>query len=360
MQGIALGAQAGLSLVETPEASVSGHGSREMTNSLSFGVFYDFRNPLQFRQNWTERYRQLLEQIDWVDGSSSFESVSVSEHHFVDDGYTPSVLALAAVMAARTSRVGIATNILQLPLHHPLRVAEDALTVDVLSGGRFRLGVANGYREQEFAGFGTTPRHRKARMEEALTILRGAFSNEPFSFDGNHWSFPELTVSPPPTDGGPEIWMGGTAPAALDRAARLGDGFFASTNEEVVGYLEACERNGVPPDRRRTCRTAWAMVDEDPERALSELGEHMLYQVNQYIDYGFLKMPPFDDPHVLVEMGFYTFVDAAGAIDFFREAADAGVQEIHLFGVLPGEAIESGTRRLQYVADKVIPTFSGS
>jgi alkanesulfonate monooxygenase SsuD/methylene tetrahydromethanopterin reductase-like flavin-dependent oxidoreductase (luciferase family) len=331
-----------------------------MPTTLSFGVFYDFRNPAQFRQDWTERYHQTLEQIDWVEHTPAFGSVSLSEHHFVDDGYLPSVLAMACVVAARTQRLGIATNILQLPLHHPLRVAEDALVADVLSGGRLRLGVANGYREQEFAGFGTSTRDRRTRMEEAIAILRGAFGNEPFAFDGTHWSFPELTVSPPPTGpGGPQIWMGGTAAAALDRAARLGDGFLASTNDEVVGYLEACERNGVPADQRRTCRTAWAVVDEDPERALRDLGPYMLHQVNEYIEYGFLEVPRFEDPQVLVDQGFYTFVDAPGAIAYFGEAADAGVQEIHLFGVLPGEPVESGTRRLAYVAERVAPAFAG-
>jgi alkanesulfonate monooxygenase SsuD/methylene tetrahydromethanopterin reductase-like flavin-dependent oxidoreductase (luciferase family) len=332
-----------------------------MPTTLSFGAFYDFRNPAQFRQDWTERYRQTLEQIDWVEQNAAFAGVSLSEHHFVDDAYLPSVLAMACAVAARTERLGVATNILQLPLHHPLRVAEDSLVADVLSGGRFRLGVANGYREQEFAGFGTSTRDRRTRMEEAIAVLRGAFSGEPFSFDGEHWSFPELKVSPPPVKaGGPQIWMGGTAPAALDRAARLGDGFMASTNEEVVGYLEACERNGVPVDRRRTMRTAWAVVDPDPERALHDLGPYMLHQVNEYIEYGFLKVPRFEDPQVLVDQGFYTFVDAAGAIAYFGEAAEAGVQEIHLFGVVPGEPVESGTRRLAYVAEEVVPAFAGA
>jgi alkanesulfonate monooxygenase SsuD/methylene tetrahydromethanopterin reductase-like flavin-dependent oxidoreductase (luciferase family) len=331
-----------------------------MPPTLSFGVFYDFRNPAQFRQDWTERYQQTLAQIDWVEQTAAFASVSLSEHHFVDDAYLPSVLAMACAVAARTERLGIATNILQLPLHHPLRVAEDSLVADVLSGGRFRLGVANGYREQEFAGFGTTTRDRKARMEEAVAILRGAFSGEPFSFEGAHWSFPELKVSPPPVKpGGPQIWMGGTHVAALDRAARLGDGFMASTNDEVVGYLEACERNGVPADRRRTMRTAWAVVDPDPERALRDLGPYMLHQVNEYIEYGFLKVPRFEDPQVLVDQGFYTFVDAAGAIAYFGEAAAEGVQEIHLFGVVPGEPVESGTRRLAYVAEHVAPALTG-
>jgi len=332
-----------------------------MSGPMTFGVFYDFRNPAAWRQPWEERYAQIFEQIDWVEANPAFDAVSVSEHHFVDDGYTPSVLALSAAIAARTRRVGIATNILQLPLHHPLRVAEDALTVDALSGGRFRLGVANGYREQEFLGFGTTPRHRKSRMEEAMAILRKAFSGEPFAFDGQHWAFPELKVSPGPVrPGGPPIWMGGTVPAALERAARLGNGFMASTNEEVVGYLAACEDHGVPEIERRTCRTAWAVIDPDPERALARLGDCMLHQVNQYVEYGFLKIEPYTDAAKLVEDGFYTFLDADGAVGFLREAQEAGVQEVHFFGALPGEPIEEATKRLDYIAREVAPAMQGA
>ena len=325
---------------------------------VKFGVFYDFRNPAQFRQDWTERYRQIFDQIDWVENDSNFDGVSVSEHHFVDDGYTPSVLALATAIAAKTERVTIATNIIQLPLHNPLRIAEDSLTVDALSGGRFRLGVANGYRDLEFAGFETTTRHRAERMEEAIEIIRAAFAGEPFAHDGKHWSFPELKVTPLPVrPGGPPIWMGGTATKALERAARIGDGFMASVNDEVVGYLEACERQGTPADRRGTLRTAWAIIDPDPERALHDLGPYMLHQVNGYVDFGFLKVPYFEDAQTLVDQGFYTLTDAPGAVAYFEQAAAAGVEEIHLFAQIPGEPVESGTERLKYVSEKVISAF---
>lgn len=322
-----------------------------------YGVFYDFRNPPPWQQSWTERYRRLLEQIDWVESTPAFSEVSVSEHHFVDDGYTPSVLALAAAIAARTTRVGLSTNILQLPLHHPLRIAEDSLTVDALSGGRFRLGVAVGYRELEFAGLGTTTRHRGARMEESLAIIRQAFAGEPFAFEGTHWSFPELLVTPTPVRaGGPPIWLGGTAPVTLERAARLGDGFMASTDEEVIGYRQARAAAGADPAAPDVAsRTIWMVVDEDPERALRELGPYMLWQVNKYIDFGFLKTEPYTDAAQLVADGFYSFVDAEGAVDVLRASGDAGVDEVHFFAVLPGEPVESGTRRLDYIAREVIP-----
>lgn len=331
-----------------------------MTFPHRFGVFYDFRNPVQWQQPWQERYAQLFEQIDWVEQTPAFQEVSVSEHHFVDDGYTPSVLALAAAIAARTERVGISTNILQLPLHHPLRIAEDSLTVDALSNGRFRLGVAVGYRDLEFTGLGTSTSRRGSRMDEALDILRLAFAGEPFSYEGKNWSIPELQVTPGPVrPGGPPIWIGGTATVALERAARKGDGFMASTDDEVVGYRAARERLGLDPAAPGVAsRTFWMLVDEDPERALAELGPYMLYQVNKYIDFGFLKIEPYTDPAALVRDGFYVFADADGAIDVLRAAGEAGVDEAHFFSVLPGEPVESGSRRLEYIANKVLPRLT--
>ena len=100
-----------------------------------------------------------------------------------------------------------------LPVHHPLRLAEEALTVDALSDGRLRLGVGLGYREPEFAPFGTSMRERRHRFEAALDVLRRAFDGEPVAPDG------DVRVSPRPVrDGGPELWIG-----ALSSPARMCD-----------------------------------------------------------------------------------------------------------------------------------------
>jgi alkanesulfonate monooxygenase SsuD/methylene tetrahydromethanopterin reductase-like flavin-dependent oxidoreductase (luciferase family) len=323
----------------------------------TFGVFYDFRNPEPWREPWDVRYRKLLEQVDWVESQSAFGAVSVSEHHFTDDGYTPSVLPLCAAIAARTSRLQIATNIIQLPLHHPLRIAEDALSVDALSGGRLRLGVAVGYREEEFAAFGTTTRDRASRMDESLAILRTAFAGEPVSHDSRHWRFPEVTVTPGPIrTGGPQIWVGGGSAVAMRRAARFADGFMAAAvNRQVAqAFHETCAAVAPDQPRKPVMGTAWLLVAEDPDKELARLGDHMLYHVNQYIEYGFLKAPPYTDARRLIEDGFYTFTDADGAREILRDAGDGGVGEVHFFGVLPGEDVESATARLEYLASKVL------
>jgi len=142
---------------------------------MRFGLLYDFRNPTQWRLPFQELYARTIEQIVYAD-QLGYDSIWISEHHFVEDGYCPSVLAMAAHVAAKTSRVRIGTSVLLLPFHDPLRVAEDANTVDILSGGRLDLGVGLGYRAEEFAAFGVPRRQRPSRFEENLAILRHALS----------------------------------------------------------------------------------------------------------------------------------------------------------------------------------------
>jgi len=123
-----------------------------------------------------------VDQIVWAE-SLGYGSVWLSEHHFVEDGYTPSPLVLAAAVAVRTDRVRIGTSLVVLPLHDPVRVAEDAATVSILSGGRFELGVAQGYRLEEFEAFGRRPNHRPSLLEEGIEILRRSWSGDPLRFE---------------------------------------------------------------------------------------------------------------------------------------------------------------------------------
>ncbi len=102
-----------------------------------------------------------------------FDSVWMEEHHSVTDHYWPSPLQVLAGFATRTSRIRLGTDILVAPFYHPVRLAEDVALLDIMSGGRFTLGIAIGYKPDEFALYGAEPARRGARFEEQLAILRG-------------------------------------------------------------------------------------------------------------------------------------------------------------------------------------------
>src|SRR5688572_9787631 len=112
-------------------------------DQVTFGLAYDFRNPEQWKMPYETLYREALEQISWAE-VLGFRSVWLTEHHFCDDGYTPSPLVVPAGTGARTQHMRIGTNLIVLPPHDPMRNAEDAATVTNLTGGRFLPGVGAG------------------------------------------------------------------------------------------------------------------------------------------------------------------------------------------------------------------------
>lgn len=188
---------------------------------VGYGLITCQRPPDDPRSD-AELYDQVVERCT-VAEEAGFDSVWVSEHHFLDDGYMPSLLVVAAAIARETTRVEIGTGVLLAPLHDPLRVAEDAATVDLLSGGRLILGLGAGWREEEFDVFGVDLGERAARMRETVRVLRGAWGPGTFSYRGH-----EVAVTPKPPRPIP-IWLGGFAPAAVRRAGRIADGFLGSS-----------------------------------------------------------------------------------------------------------------------------------
>ena len=188
----------------------------------TFGISHDLRRPTSDPTPLTDYYAQCLTEISEAD-RLGFDTVWLSEHHFTDDGMLPSSLVAAAAIAPRTERIGIGTNILVLPLHHPLRVAEDAAVVDLLSGGRLTLAVGQSYAAAEFAGLGVDRRERASRLEEGIAVLRQAWDEPAVHHAGRHWRFDGVPVRPQPQRRIP-LLVGAVAERAVERAVRLGDG----------------------------------------------------------------------------------------------------------------------------------------
>lgn len=183
------------------------------------------QRPTGDSRSAAEVYRDLL-----VVGEEAerlgFDSIWLTEHHFVDDGYMPSLLPVAAALAARTSRITIGTGVLLAPFYDPLRLAEDAATVDLISGGRLILGLGTGWRGEEYAGFGVDPRSVGERLEETVHLLRDAWAGSTVRRSADAAA---VSVTPrPDRPSGPPIWIGARRPGGIRRTARIADGLLAA------------------------------------------------------------------------------------------------------------------------------------
>ena len=237
-----------------------------MKFSLSLPLLKDFSSPDPFRETFD---------LARIAEESGFDTVTIGHHHFMPGNLSDPLTFLAAV-AARTSTVRVGTGIFQLPIHNPVRVAEQVATIDQISGGRVTLGVGMGWWPLEYDVHDSNFKERGARMEEALTILRLVWQNENTSFEGRFHSFPELTVHPRPLQSpSPPLWVAGVAPAAVDRAARLGDEWICGPVQSLAAalrcldiYRPACAALNKPADWILR-RYAW--VGESDEQVRTEV-----------------------------------------------------------------------------------------
>ncbi len=129
---------------------------------------------------------------------AGFDSFFLTEHHQEPAGYFPSPLPLAAAIAARTSTIRLGTGIAILPLYHPTRMAEDGAVIDIISKGRLILGVGMGYQEGDFTAYGLTVRDRVSLFEEAIEIIRRAWTEEKVYFVGKRHTLTNVMVTPKP------------------------------------------------------------------------------------------------------------------------------------------------------------------
>ena len=184
---------------------------------------------------------------DWVQGVEAlgFDWLAMTDHvlytyplperptagRYMGGTFQHETLTTLAYLAACTSRVVLQSAVLVLPQREPVLVAKQAAEIDLLSEGRFRLGVGLGWQEAEFAALGARFGQRPSRFEEAIGILRACWSEEPVNFAGRYTTLEGMSMVPKPaTPGGPRIMVGGSSTAAVERAARIADGWIGLSN----------------------------------------------------------------------------------------------------------------------------------
>jgi alkanesulfonate monooxygenase SsuD/methylene tetrahydromethanopterin reductase-like flavin-dependent oxidoreductase (luciferase family) len=225
-------------------------------------------------------YEEMLDQAELIE-AAGLDSMWVSEHHFAEDGYMPSVLPIVAALLARTARITVATDRLAASLHNPIRLAEDAIALDLLSGGRFVLGLSLCYRDEEFAGFGVDPATDAQRLEALVPVLRAAFEGSDADIEGR-----DVAITPGPfSDGGPKLMIAADGDDGASRAARLADMLMVDPTEP----WEVLDRAVAAFDRARgdaagdlVLFTYGALSERGPAAAWSKVADGFRYMRHNY------------------------------------------------------------------------------
>ena len=265
---------------------------------MKFGLYSSIANPPR-GEHLDRSIDEVIAEAQLAE-SVGFDSCFFGEHHQDKDGFLPSPLIVATAVAARTKTLRVGTSVILLPLHHPVHLAEDVITLDLVSKGRVVLGVGIGYKAADFKAFSVPMEERLARFEESVEILRLCWAGEPFSFRGKHFALDEVRITPRPYQkAGPPLWIGASVPAAARRAGRIADGFVGtpSTGLENATSLATIYKDAAREANRPAqviqMRDAW--VAKNRAEADAVYGPHVMTAYKYYFDNRlaeFRSLPP--------------------------------------------------------------------
>jgi probable F420-dependent oxidoreductase len=222
-------------------------------------------------------YREALEEVTRAE-ELGFHSVWMEEHHSVTNHYWPSPIPVLAGFATRTSRLVLGTDIIVAAFHHPVRLAEDVAMLDVISNGRFVLGIAIGYKPDEFSLYGVALEKRGARFEEQLAIMKALWTGDRVDFRGAYYTMQGRLEPRPVQQPHPPLWVGGWGDITLRRAATLADNWIPGPTADLQRLL-AGKRQFL--ERRRAAGlpdpTEWPLTRDviiaDTDKQARELAE---------------------------------------------------------------------------------------
>jgi alkanesulfonate monooxygenase SsuD/methylene tetrahydromethanopterin reductase-like flavin-dependent oxidoreductase (luciferase family) len=322
-------------------------------------VSFDMRSP-EWAAPTRKLYEAALEMAAFAD-TIGVDRIGLMEHHGADDGYLPQPFVMAGGVAAVTKRCSLMLGAVILPLHDPVKIAEQMAIVDLMSNGRLNVIFGAGYVPLEFEMFGVSLRDRGKLLDRGIDIILRALRGERFEVDGRPVFVRPLPVQRPED----MIFVGGGVAASARRAARFGVGFGPMRAELVPVYIEECRKLGrepgkySPPSHRLP---GVIMLTDDADRTWALLERHALHVVASYAQWaaeeGDASNSPFKgltDAEALRKSGFV----AAWTPDELVANAD-NVVDHGTFGFQPlygGFPPEEGWKSLELLKD-VIPRLA--
>lgn len=287
------------------------------------------------------------------------------EHHFTGWNQVSATLTLLACLAMRTTTLRLGTAVMVLPWHNPVLLAEQAATLDLISGGRLDFGIGKGYRHNEFKGFGIPHAEAEARFDEAIeVIMRSWTSRSRFSHHGRYWQFEDIVVEPPTAQRPhPPVWVAAASPASIRRAAARGFNLILdqyagpdAIGERIALYRSEREAKGCSfdPMQVTVARQLYVAKDKaDKEAALARQAKYTQRTVA-------VSRAPDGSPgsHVLAYAGtagateanalYGTPDEVCGMLDALN---NAGVEYVLL-------TMSGGKEQLRRFAREIMPEFS--
>lgn len=329
-----------------------------MAPNFRFGVMYDCRRTPDSDMTMTDVYDATIEQAAFAD-ELGFDHAWFTEHHFLEDGYLPAFQPLAGAIAARTNNIRISTDIALMPLYHPIRLAEELAILDHISHGRMELGLGMGYVPEEFKAFGVPLKNRVSMTEEGIQILRLAWGDGPFSFDGKRYQLDNVDVHPKPVQpGGPPLWIAAMSTPGAMRAARFGTNLLPQGRRAEVldPYRQAVADGGADPTERRVGIIRSFYVSDDRERDWPIIRQAERFRMSVYDK--FMDATPDDygwrEPGGIPQGSFMGTVDeCVGEIVSFVQ--EFGITDIASSGLPPGVEPEFMANNLNRLATEVLP-----
>ena len=315
------------------------------------GIRFDLRVPPFATTTHAEMYRTCLDQCEWAD-KLGFDIAVLSEHHGVEDGFMSSPVTLAAAIAGRTRNIQINIAAVLVPLHDPVRLAEQFAAASLVSGGRIGFVAGLGYRHEEFEMAAVDRKRRGSLLEEYVEVMRQAWTGEPFEWRGR-----TVRVTPAPASP-PMVLIGGSTEKAAKRAAKLRAGFFPAIGDQRLAdiYNEECQRLGFRGGFVSMPNgPGFVHVSEDPERDWQRIAPHVLYDAQTYAAW----QTPDQRSQMHVEGNTLDDVKKSGAYavltpdDCVKLAQDTG--RVILHPLMGGMDPALGWESLRLFEEKVLP-----
>jgi alkanesulfonate monooxygenase SsuD/methylene tetrahydromethanopterin reductase-like flavin-dependent oxidoreductase (luciferase family) len=313
---------------------------------------------------------RALREVDFAE-ARGFDSVWIAEHHLSSFGLAGAPSVLAAAIAQRTRRISIGYAVAVVPLHHPVRLAEEIAWLTHLSRGRALVGLGPGFSPFEFAGYGVPLDERRERCEEGAAIVRGLLAGGPFEHRGRFWTVPPVTLRPRPFQGRPpKFFRPSSGAESLRAAAEAGDPLLLGlkpveeVGRAVASYREIRAARGIAASSVdaeivdfRVLRRVVVSEDGGEARRLARRALAWEVRTARRVHDGIAEA---EDPEEPLEIPGGCVGTPAEVAAGLAELGALGISRVIAwvnFGDMPYEAVD---RTLELLASEVMPHLSNA